>query len=944
MNLNSEKSPDDDICSPLFRRGTDKGNSSSEEDEPLGGFAMETPTLPQLVSHPIQAECLLQYLREAGGEGTDLEAIVALHMARQTTLDDLRKEEFRKIWNDYILSRKIPLSSALVEEIQAKTAQVESNPLGHQDIFYKFEQEILPRLQEIFPKFLESELWKEYMWATSPEIFRKLKLKSWELNNFPPLPFPSRDPLRVARYILSNALDLVRIMKANIITEGRRRKIDVKFCLQTKTYNLMCQGAAELRKVSLTNLNSQERLVFFLNVYNTMVIHGHLAYDSCPIDKIDFLQRIKYNVAGFCLSLNDIRYGILGAKGPKKMFLHKIQNQLDETDLRRQFAVDFDPRLGLFLAPLNTSLPIQSVYTLEHLDSDINSMVSKFINATITILDQQIVLPKACKDLKKHFGGSDQTLNFVVPFLSEELKKKVQAKPKWKISYASQHDHHPEYCWIEYDIDDIRKAIPVGARSSGLWIFSFSSPKDKRSLSPSRKTKKESSSLSSSSSSSTSSSPLSTSPTPIVTAASTTSAPIAPKAPEEDIDPVSLEKKLLSKFSEDALKIRVIGQAANEIVRLSGPEDQSNGSEAHYGDYISARVISTYPHVPTKPLRDGDPICDRVSVLVYENRAIVTMTDGCNWGVKARDASLKANESFMQHVAQHINELTDVQKMTSVFLRGIFVAHERIMDTKAADIGTTTILGGVLCEVDPSSIVSLSSSYCSTTTPSDGRKWAFFCLSVGDCKAYHYSVKTQHLVDITKGNRKNLLDARDPGGRLGPYNDAGTPDLRNIAMYYRIVEPDDVIFVVSDGVHDNFDPQLLGVTPQEMGLDADTWANSSADLVEEKKYQYSTQKIAELLKSVPNTPEGKAHARKISNVLIEYASSVTSPSRDFMVNFPKKKLPIDYKTYPGKMDHTSCISLRVGEFPTAIDDPDSPPATPQGKPLDVSSEKQAETS
>ena len=28
-------------------------------------------------------------------------------------------------------------------------------------------------------------------------------------------------------------------------------------------------------------------------------------------------------------------------------------------------------------------------------------------------------------------------------------------------------------------------------------------------------------------------------------------------------------------------------------------------------------------------------------------------------------------------------------------------------------------------------------------------------------------------------------------------------------MYYKLVEPDDVIILCSDGVHDNFDPQVL---------------------------------------------------------------------------------------------------------------------------------------
>lgn len=50
--------------------------------------------------------------------------------------------------------------------------------------------------------------------------------------------------------------------------------------------------------------------------------------------------------------------------------------------------------------------------------------------------------------------------------------------------------------------------------------------------------------------------------------------------------------------------------------------------------------------------------------------------------------------------------------------------------------------------------------------------------------------------DITEGNRQNLTDARDPGGRLGPYLES-EPDLRNLHLYYHIAEPGDLILLVS---------------------------------------------------------------------------------------------------------------------------------------------------
>jgi hypothetical protein len=61
----------------------------------------------------------------------------------------------------------------------------------------------------------------------------------------------------------------------------------------------------------------------------------------------------------------------------------------------------------------------------------------------------------------------------------------------------------------------------------------------------------------------------------------------------------------------------------------------------------------------------------------------------------------------------------------------------------------------------------------STTTPSlVGSQttippWVFVGISVGDCKAFHFSVRKKVVTDITVGNRGEKNDIGDPGGRIG---------------------------------------------------------------------------------------------------------------------------------------------------------------------------------
>jgi hypothetical protein len=39
-------------------------------------------------------------------------------------------------------------------------------------------------------------------------------------------------------------------------------------------------------------------------------------------------------------------------------------------------------------------------------------------------------------------------------------------------------------------------------------------------------------------------------------------------------------------------------------------------------------------------------------------------------------------------------------------------------------------------------------------------KWAFVSVSLGDCKAYHWSSVTKEITEVTAGNRMNISDPK----------------------------------------------------------------------------------------------------------------------------------------------------------------------------------------
>jgi len=191
------------------------------------------------------------------------------------------------------------------------------------------------------------------------------------------------------------------------------------------------------------------------------------------------------------------------------------------------------------------------------------------------------------------------------------------------------------------------------------------------------------------------------------------------------------------------------------------------------------------------------------------------------------------------------------------------------------------------------------------------KSYIFVCAGVGDCKAYAYLRREKKVRDFTAGTRANSNnDASDPGGRLGPYIDGGA-DLRNFDCSYIHVEEGDIIFLVSDGVHDNFDPETLGKTPDSCGLlGVETWSEVNRDEVHAAKVKFAEEFVKKLIEEV-DTEEELDPLHVVSSV-IKNALNTTQNSRNWL-EASDQRLPNDYTRFPGKMDHTTCVCFRVGD-------------------------------
>jgi len=367
-----------------------------------------------------------------------------------------------------------------------------------------------------------------------------------------------------------------------------------------------------------------------------------------------------------------------------------------------------------------------------------------------------------------------------------------------------------------------------------------------------------------------------------------------------------------SEVLEPIVRWRLKPIISKELVLLSGPED-SSAEDCSYGAYASGAAVSTYPSCPGRPYREGDPVCDRFQISLMENAAFIVLTDGCNWGDKPRKASRIANRAILNYLKANSSEYNTVSDVIYSLIAALAEAHLAILDNpeEVFSGATTTAFVGTVLEVDQEWVEShviqeIGDSNLDVTKTLAPTRWIFVGSNIGDCKVLHFSQRTRKVVDITDTCRMNALDPTDPGGRLGSYKHY-MPDFRNLVAVWMPVEEGDIIFAMSDGVHDNLDPQILGLSPVDFAQDY-TWSNIPDYLASALKRFYLVRFVEEKIVGACTdvTPD------YIKNRLVEHCVRTTQATRNFLSSNPAAKTPGGYKDFPGKLDHTSVACVRVG--------------------------------
>ncbi len=222
-------------------------------------------------------------------------------------------------------------------------------------------------------------------------------------------------------------------------------KVDYGAMRTSEAYREYTSDTALLREFPLSTLPSrEEQLAFWINIYNTLVIHGviELGIRESVREISGFFRRFSYVVGGSAYTPDDIEHGILrGNRRPP----YRLFRQFSSSDIRLLRIIQPpDPRIHFTLVCGSSSCPPINYYRPDKINEQMDLAASGFINGPeVEILPERnlLRLSPIFKWYSSDFGGRKGIVDFLVKYREDGKAR----------DYLVEHGIKADFAWKEYD-------------------------------------------------------------------------------------------------------------------------------------------------------------------------------------------------------------------------------------------------------------------------------------------------------------------------------------------------------------------------------------------------------------------------------------------------------------------------------------------------------------
>ncbi|KAK9165629.1 hypothetical protein Scep_000820 [Stephania cephalantha] len=210
--------------------------------------------------------------------------------------------------------------------------------------------------------------------------------------------------------------------------------------------SLVCR----LEEIDPRKLNHEEKLAFWINIHNALVMHAFLAYGipQNTLKRVALVLKAAYNVGGHTISAEMIQNSILGCRMPRPgqwlWMLFSLKTKFKAGDDWQAYAIEHpEPLLHFTLCSGSHSDPAVRIYSPKRVFQEMELAKEEYIRATFGMRRQQkTILPKLlesfAKDSRMPPASLMEMIQQCVPenlqktkhwFLQEKSRKSVEWTP-----------------------------------------------------------------------------------------------------------------------------------------------------------------------------------------------------------------------------------------------------------------------------------------------------------------------------------------------------------------------------------------------------------------------------------------------------------------------------------------------------------------------------------
>ncbi|KAJ4885754.1 glutaredoxin-related [Raphanus sativus] len=215
---------------------------------------------------------------------------------------------------------------------------------------------------------------------------------------------------------------LFKIMTAIVesYSSDDHSRVDYVRISQSEEFRRYLNLAQDLQRLNLLELSTDEKLAFFLNLYNAMVIHAliRIGRSDGMIARRSFFADFQYVVGGYSYSLNSIRNNILrGAHRQSYPFIKPFMRGSTHHELSHQ---KLNPLVHFGLCDGTKSNPVVRFFTPQGVEAELKRAAREFFqNGGIkVVLDKRVVhLSRIIKWYKEDFSEGKKLLKWIMSYV-----------------------------------------------------------------------------------------------------------------------------------------------------------------------------------------------------------------------------------------------------------------------------------------------------------------------------------------------------------------------------------------------------------------------------------------------------------------------------------------------------------------------------------------------